>query len=184
MAGGGWGRGEREKPRMVARVLSRSVASTLCDSTDSARQAPLRTGLSSKNARVGCSALPQGVFPTQGSSLCLSDWQDLRVFCGQGRRGREVPAEHARRGPWLPGAGSSGSSPRTGGTGPGSLRALSLTGARGRGAPQGRGWTAGPAGSPAARPRGRGGGAASPPFSLPPWPIPIQGSRGWWLSGS
>ena len=36
-----------------------------------ARQAPLSMGSSSKNTGVGCRALLQGIFPTQGSSPCL-----------------------------------------------------------------------------------------------------------------
>lgn len=63
--------------------------------------------------------------------------------------------------------------PRTGGTGPGSLRGLSLTRARVGGGPWGRGWAAGPAGPPAARPRGRGGvGGSLSPFLSAALPCP------------
>ena len=43
-----------------------------------ARQAPLPMGLSGKNTGVGCHALLQGIFPTQGLKLCplhLLHWQ-------------------------------------------------------------------------------------------------------------
>ena len=43
-----------------------------------AHQAPLSTGFSRKNTRVGCHALLQGTFPTQGSNpclLCFLHWQ-------------------------------------------------------------------------------------------------------------
>ena len=43
-----------------------------------AQQAPLSVGFSSKNTGVGCHALLQGIFPTQGLNLslfCLLHWQ-------------------------------------------------------------------------------------------------------------
>ena len=43
-----------------------------------ARQAPLSMGFSRKNTGVGCHALLQGIFLTQGSNPCLScllHWQ-------------------------------------------------------------------------------------------------------------
>ena len=40
-----------------------------------ARQAPLSMGFPGKNTGVGCHFLFQGVFPTQGSNLCLLRWQ-------------------------------------------------------------------------------------------------------------
>ena len=52
---------------------------TLCDPMDYiALQAPLSVGFSSKNTGVGCHALRQGVFPSQGSNpplLCFLQWQ-------------------------------------------------------------------------------------------------------------
>ena len=39
-------------------------------------QAPLSMGFfSGKNTGVGCHALLQGIFPTQGSNLCLLYWK-------------------------------------------------------------------------------------------------------------
>ena len=43
---------------------------TICDSTDYNRQAPLSMGLSPKSI-LDCHFLFQGIFPTQGSNLCL-----------------------------------------------------------------------------------------------------------------
>ena len=40
-----------------------------------AHQVPLFMGFPSKNTGVGCHSLLQGVFPTQGSNLCLLHWQ-------------------------------------------------------------------------------------------------------------
>jgi len=40
-----------------------------------ALQAPLFMGFSSKNTGVGCHALLQGIFPTQGLNSCLVHWQ-------------------------------------------------------------------------------------------------------------
>ena len=40
-----------------------------------AHQAPLSMGFLSKNTRVGCHYLLQGIFPTQGSDLGLLYWQ-------------------------------------------------------------------------------------------------------------
>ena len=45
-----------------------------------ALQAPLSMGSPGKNAGVGCHALLQGIFPTQGSNphvLCLLHWQQV-----------------------------------------------------------------------------------------------------------
>jgi len=44
---------------------------TLCNPWTAARQAPLFMGLFSKNIGVGCHNFLQGIFPTQGSKLCL-----------------------------------------------------------------------------------------------------------------
>ena len=56
---------------MKVSVLVAQSCPTLCDPVDCSRQAPLSIGFSRKNARVGCHALLQGIFPTQGSNLCL-----------------------------------------------------------------------------------------------------------------
>ena len=42
--------------------------STLCDPRDWACQVPLSMGFSRQDTRVGCHALLQGIFPTQGSN--------------------------------------------------------------------------------------------------------------------
>ena len=55
-------------------VCAQSLQSflTLCDPRDCiACQAPLSMGFSGKNTGVGCQALLQGIFPTQGSNPCL-----------------------------------------------------------------------------------------------------------------
>ena len=52
---------------------------TLCDPMDCiAHQAPVSMGFVGKNTGVGCQAILQGIFPTQGSNLllfCLLHWQ-------------------------------------------------------------------------------------------------------------
>ena len=48
---------------------------TLCDPVVCTRQAPLSTGLSRQEYTVGCHALLQGTFPTQGSKPRLLHWQ-------------------------------------------------------------------------------------------------------------
>ena len=48
---------------------------TLCDPMDCTRQAPLSTGLSRQEYAIGCHALLQGIFPTQGSKPHLLCWQ-------------------------------------------------------------------------------------------------------------
>ena len=40
-----------------------------------AHQAPLSRDCPGKNTKVGCHALSQGIFPTQGSNPCLLNWQ-------------------------------------------------------------------------------------------------------------
>ena len=45
---------------------------TVCDPMDCSHQAPLSTGFSSKHTEVGCHALPQGIFRTQGSNPSLT----------------------------------------------------------------------------------------------------------------
>ena len=51
---------------------------TLCDPMDLAQWAPLFVGFSRQNTGVGCHALLQGIFPTEGLNLrflCLLHWQ-------------------------------------------------------------------------------------------------------------
>ena len=48
-----------------------SVCLTLRPSEPYSRKAPLSWDSAGKNTGVGCHALPQGIFPTQGSNLCL-----------------------------------------------------------------------------------------------------------------
>ena len=51
---------------------------TLCDPVDSTHQALLSWDSPGTNTGVGCHALTQGIFPTQGSNLhllCLLHWQ-------------------------------------------------------------------------------------------------------------
>ena len=44
---------------------------SLCNLWAVARQVPLSMDSPGKNTGVGCHALLQGIFPTQGSNLCL-----------------------------------------------------------------------------------------------------------------
>ena len=54
------------------RAKSLQSCPTLCGPTDSvAHQAPLSMDSPGKNTGVGCHALLQGIFPTQGSNVCL-----------------------------------------------------------------------------------------------------------------
>ena len=49
---------------------------TLCDPLDWIdQQAPFSMEFSCKNTGAGCHFLLQGIFPTQGSNLCLLHWQ-------------------------------------------------------------------------------------------------------------
>ena len=48
-----------------------SVCLTLRPCEPYSRQAPLSWDSAGKNTGMGCHALPQGIFPTQGSNLCL-----------------------------------------------------------------------------------------------------------------
>ena len=62
--------------RLYACVLSRFVISTLRDPVDC--RLPESRDSPGKNTGVGCHALLQGIFPTQGSNLhllCLLHWQ-------------------------------------------------------------------------------------------------------------
>ena len=67
------------KPTKSACVLSRfSLVLRSLTPWTVAHQAPLSMGFPGKNTGVGCHALLQGIFPTQGSNLyllCLLHWQ-------------------------------------------------------------------------------------------------------------
>ena len=52
-------------------VKSLQSCPTLCNPTDCSPQAPPSIGFSSKNTGVGCHALLQEIFPTQGSNQHL-----------------------------------------------------------------------------------------------------------------
>ena len=52
-------------------VLSHTVAANSATPQTGARQAPLSMGFSGKNTGGDCHFLLQGIFPTQGSLLCL-----------------------------------------------------------------------------------------------------------------
>ena len=54
---------------MCAQLLQLHL--TLCNSMECGHQASLSIDFSGKNIGVGCHALLQGIFPTQGSNLCL-----------------------------------------------------------------------------------------------------------------
>ena len=64
---------------MCAYMTSRQSCPTLCDSMSVVHQTPLFMGFSRQNTRVGCCALLQGIFPTQGSNphhlYLLLHWQ-------------------------------------------------------------------------------------------------------------
>ena len=67
-AQGGWG----IRDSSLRAVLSRPVLSNSCDPTDSSPPGSSVHGDSpGKNPGVGCHALLQGIFPTQGSNLGL-----------------------------------------------------------------------------------------------------------------
>ena len=53
---------------------------TVCDSMDCSHQAPLSMGFPGKNTGVGCCALLQGIFRTQGSNLHLLHWHTKFCF--------------------------------------------------------------------------------------------------------
>ena len=60
--------------RQRVRILSRECSVSrirLCDPVDCSPQAPLSMGLCQENIGVGCHALLQGIFLTQGSNPCL-----------------------------------------------------------------------------------------------------------------
>ena len=58
-------------------LFSCSVMSDSATSWTTACQAPLSVeDCPSKNTRAGCHFLLQGIFPTQGSNLCLVHWQE------------------------------------------------------------------------------------------------------------
>ena len=63
-------------PWSVSVYVSLQSCPALCDLWTVARQAPLSMGFSLQNTGVGCHALLQGIFLTQGSNLCL-----LHVCC-------------------------------------------------------------------------------------------------------
>ena len=73
---------------------------TLCDPVDyRACQAPLSIGFSGKNTGMGCHALLQGIFLTQGSNSCLFHllhWQASSLplvpitYCPDPKRVQEV----------------------------------------------------------------------------------------------
>ena len=52
-------------------VKSLQSCPTLCHPMDCSLPGSSVLGFSSKNTEVGCCALLQGIFPTQGSNLCL-----------------------------------------------------------------------------------------------------------------
>ena len=60
-------------------MTPRQSCPALCDSMNIVHQTPLFTGFSRQNTRVGCCALLQGIFPTQGSNphhlYLLLHWQ-------------------------------------------------------------------------------------------------------------
>ena len=65
---------------MRACVISCFSCIRFCESQRTvARQAPLSMGFSRKNTGVGCHALLQGIFLTQGSNPCLSYLLHLEV---------------------------------------------------------------------------------------------------------
>ena len=72
-------------PDIYMHAKSLQLCPAFCDPVDSvARQAPLSMGVSSKHAGVGCQALLQGIFLTQGSDtglLCLLYWQADSLRC-------------------------------------------------------------------------------------------------------
>ena len=79
-----WGVTPRDVRRsllLTVRVPAGSVASVVSDSATpgtAAHRALLSTGSPGRNTGVGCHALLQGIFLTQGSNLCLSHllrWQ-------------------------------------------------------------------------------------------------------------
>ena len=59
-------------------LLSHSVVSDSATPWTAAHQAPLSMGFSSKSTQVGCHALLQGVFPTQGSNPGLQHCKQIR----------------------------------------------------------------------------------------------------------
>ena len=79
--------------RQAASVHAKSLQSclTLCDSMDfSLLGSSVHGDSSGKNSGMGCHALLQGIFLTQGSNLCLLHWQDGSlplVPCGKPKVG-------------------------------------------------------------------------------------------------
>ena len=61
--------------RGICVYVSRSVMSDFTTPWTVARQAPLSMNSPGKNTGVGCHALLQGIFPTQGWNLGLLHWQ-------------------------------------------------------------------------------------------------------------
>ena len=66
------------KPTLCCAVLSHSVESTLCNLVDCSPQGSYVHGDSpGKNTRMGCHALLQGIFPTQGSKPGLLNCRSI-----------------------------------------------------------------------------------------------------------
>ena len=65
---------------LVRCMLSLFSYVPLCDPMDPTGQAPLSMDSPDKNTGVGCQALLQGIFPTQGSNPCL--WRLLHWQAG------------------------------------------------------------------------------------------------------
>ena len=57
--------------KLLQALTLRASVSDSASSWTTARQAPQSMDFPGKSTRVGCHALPQGIFPTQGWNLCL-----------------------------------------------------------------------------------------------------------------
>ena len=61
--------------RVAAAAKSLQSCPTLCDPIDSSPPGSCPWDSPGKNTGVGCHVFLQGIFPTQGSNLCLLHWQ-------------------------------------------------------------------------------------------------------------